>query len=163
MPQHFESHKGLTWDEAVLKLNKSIYGLVQSPMYCFNHHSTKLENKGFKASDHDPCMFYGHGSIILVYVDDCLFFGPDSNKIDMFIDELQKDGMQLTKEDDAFHFLGIEVIKHKDGRVELLQNGLIKNVLNTLNMANCHEKEISAAQVPLGTDTNRKPFNEDLH
>ena len=62
-------------------------------------------------------------------------------KIDQFIQELQDDGMMLTKEEDAFHFLGVNVIKHPDGKVELLQVRLIEKVLKTLGMESCTGKD----------------------
>jgi hypothetical protein len=96
-----------------------------------------------------------------VYVDDCLFFGPDEKKIEDFIKELQDDGMSLTREDDAFHFLGVEVVTHKDGKVELLQKGLIEKVLKTLKMENAHAKRTPASPVPLGTDADGEPLNEE--
>ena len=71
MPKHFETEEGLTSQEAVLKLNKSLYRLVQAPMYWYEHLSSALEKKGFKVSDHDQCLFYGCGFIILVYVTVC--------------------------------------------------------------------------------------------
>ena len=161
VPSHFQNDDGLTSKEAVLKLNKSLYGLVQAPMYWFNHLSSVLEQKGFKPSQHDSCLFYGHGFIILVYVDDCLFFGPDEAKIEAFIQELQDDGMSLTREDDAFHFLGVEVVTHEDGRVELLQRGLIDKVLKVLGMENAHGCKTPASNVPLGTDAEGDPFDEE--
>jgi hypothetical protein len=94
-------------------------------------------------------------------VDDCLFFGPDQNKIEAFIQELQDDGMQLTKEEDAFHFLGVEVVTHDDGRIELLQKGLTAKVLKTLGMENCNPKRTPAANIPLGTDAEGDPFDEE--
>ena len=54
MPKHFEAEDGA---ETVLKLNKSLYGLVQAPMYWYNHLSGVLKNKGFKPSPHDRCLF----------------------------------------------------------------------------------------------------------
>ncbi len=162
MPQHFVDSTGDTTDDAVLKLNKSLYGLVQAPMYWYNHLAGVLDKKGFKPSDHDPCMFYGRGFIVLVYVDDCLFFGPDGNKIDAFISELKdKDKMALTIEDDAFHFLGVEVKTAADGMVELLQVGLIEKVLKTMGMENCHVKDTPASSIPLGTDADGAPFTEE--
>ena len=90
MPQHFTSDEGLTSTEAVLKLNKSLYGLVQAPMYWFNHLSSVLKQKGFKPSAHDQCLFFGQGFMVLVCIDNCLFFGPDLNKINEFICELEE-------------------------------------------------------------------------
>ena len=161
VPSHFENDDGLTSKDVVLKLNKSLCGLVQAPMHWFNHLSGILQKKGFKPSNHDQCMFHGRRFIILVCIDDCLFFGPDETKIETFIQELQNDGMSLTKEDDAFHFLGVEVITHDDGRVELLQQGLIDKVLKTLGMQDAHSKRTPASNVPLGTDAEGAPFVED--
>ena len=124
LPQYFESEEGLTSQEAVLKLNKSIYVLVQSFMYWFYFLSQKWNSFGFYTSNQEPCLFFGRGMIIVMYVDDCLFFGPDGTKIDKLIQELQDSGMKLTKEDeDVFHFLGVTVDQKSDGRIELLQQG----------------------------------------
>ena len=69
--------------------------------------------------------------------------------------------MKLTKEEDVFHFLGVDVVKHQDGKVELQQKGLIEKVLKTLGMETAQTKQTPATQVPLRTDANGKPFNED--
>ena len=161
LPHLFTTEEGYTSKEAVLKLNKSLYGLVQAPMYWYNHLTDIFKQKGFRPSAIDPCLFYGRGFIILIYVDDCLFFGPDQAKIESFIQELEDDGMTLTREDDAFHFLGVEVITHDDGKVELLQKGLIKKVLKTLGMENANTKKTPASNIPLGTDADGAPFNEE--
>ena len=162
MPTYFETDDGLTTKEAVLRLKKSIYGLVQAASKWFHFISGVLESKGFKASENEPCLFYGRGFMILVYVDDCLFFGPDESKIDEFIQELLDDGMALTKEDgDAFHFLGVEVKDHQNGTLELRQVGLIEKVLKTMGMTNGNRKKTPASRTPLGTDANGAPFNEN--
>jgi hypothetical protein len=96
-----------------------------------------------------------------VYVDDCLFFGPDASKIESFISELEHDGMSLTREDDAFNFLGVEVIRHDNGTTELLQKGLIEKVLKTMGMNDAKQKKTPAGRVPLGTDAQGDPFHED--
>ena len=68
--------------------------------------------------------------------------------------------MSLTREDDAFHFLGVEVVHHDDGRVELLQKGLISKVLKTMDMENAHTECTPASNAPLGTDADGEPFVE---
>ena len=78
--------------------------------------------------------------IILLYVDDILLFGPDQGKIDQVIKDLQEK-LELTIEDegmDVFNFLGVEIAKHKNGRIELLQSGLIKKILRTLGVTKGH-------------------------
>ena len=110
-----------------MKLNKSLYGLVQAPLYWYNHLKNALENKGFKASKQEPCMFYGRGMVVLCYVDDCLFFGPDQGQIDEFIKELKDSGMALTVEDDVYAFLGVKLKIHKaTGKLTLTQRRLMK-------------------------------------
>jgi hypothetical protein len=130
LPDYFVSNEGYTRNEVILKLNKSLYGLVQAPMYWYNHLTKVFKDKGFKMSDHDPCLFYGRGMIVLIYVDDCLFFGPDGAKIDEFIQELKDSGMSLTQEDDdVYHFLGVAVDTNEGtGQVTLTQKGLIEKV-----------------------------------
>ena len=71
---------------------------------------------------------------ILVYVDDCLLFGPKGEDIDEVIQELKDDGFDLTHEDDAFAFLGVQVTP-LEGGTWLSQRGLIDKVLRTTGMA----------------------------
>ena len=93
----------------VLKLSKSLYGLYEAPMYWFYHLKENFENQGLKQSTRDPCLFYGDGLCVLCYMDDCLFFAKDTDRVDKFIDKLRMAGMSLTVEDDVHAFLGVEV------------------------------------------------------
>jgi len=95
LPSMYDSPNGL---ETVLKLNKSLYGLVQAPLSWYNHLTEGLESTGFTQSDNDPCLFFGKGMMVLVYVDDCIFFGKDSKAIDNVIEQLQQK-FKLTVED----------------------------------------------------------------
>ena len=46
---------------------------------------------------------------MLVYINDCLFFAQDMDRINKFIRKLQNSGFTLTVEDDIYVFLGVEV------------------------------------------------------
>ena len=93
LPEGFEPTEGDDDPGSyVLKLNKSLYGLCQSPMYWFFHLKENLETLGLKQSLIDPCLLYGNGMCVLIYVDDCLFFAEDMTKIDTFIDKLKRAG-----------------------------------------------------------------------
>ena len=83
LPRMFDSPNG---PETVLKLNKSLYGLVQAPLSWYNHLTNGLEDTGFTKSDNDPCLFFGNNMMVLVYVDDCIFFGKDAKAIDAVIE-----------------------------------------------------------------------------
>ena len=104
---------------------------------------------------YDQCAFFGHGMIILTYVDDCLFFAKSQKDIDRVVKQLRSK-MELTEEDpgsDVFSFLGVEVKTDKDtGEVELLQKGLIDKILKTCGMADCNGKATPAGAAPLGRD-----------
>ena len=62
----------------VLRLNKSLYGLQQSPQNFFQHLKSKLEQPhiGFRQSESDSCLFISDKVLCLVYVDNTLFFSP---------------------------------------------------------------------------------------
>jgi hypothetical protein len=119
-------------NEHVLKLDKSLYGLVQAPMYWGKHLKAALERHGFTASIYNSCCYTNDdGMVILTYCDDCLFFHRDQAAIDKVINKLRADNLSLTVEDDIFSFLGIEVTKKENDELELLQQGLIDKVLRT--------------------------------
>jgi len=107
LPQGFESHSD---EEVVLKLNKFLNGLVQAPLYWGNHLQEELNKCGFHQSAHDQCLYYGHEIILLSYVDDCLFFGDSPMAINAIIADLKKD-FALSREDNAFAFLGIKITR----------------------------------------------------
>jgi Reverse transcriptase (RNA-dependent DNA polymerase) len=142
----------------VLKLKRSLYGLVQAPLYWGNHLKDALEKQGLTQSTSDPCMYCGDGVIVLTYVDDCLFFGKDQNKIDEKIRRIQESGLTLTVEDDIYAFLGVEVVQKDDGDIELLQCGLINKILSVCGMTDCNTKATPCNKLPLGTDPNGAPI-----
>ena len=61
-----------------------------------------------KQSRIDPCLFYGDGMCVLVYVDDCLFFAQDLDQINSFIKKLEQSGFSLIVEDDVYAFWGLK-------------------------------------------------------
>jgi hypothetical protein len=88
LPPGSESKTG---EDTVLRLNKSLYGLVQAPLSWYTYLCKGLDECGFTPSQHDPCLFYNkEGVMVLVYVDDCIFFGKDIKKIDEVIEKLRK-------------------------------------------------------------------------
>ena len=58
----------------VWKLNKSLYGLCQSPRNYFLYTKAKLESMGFVQSIADPCVFMSAEVVCLIYMDDALLF-----------------------------------------------------------------------------------------
>jgi Reverse transcriptase (RNA-dependent DNA polymerase) len=68
---YVETPKGFEYsdddgDQHVLKLKRSLYGLVQAPLYWGNHLKDALEKQGLKQSASDPCMYHGDGVIVKI-------------------------------------------------------------------------------------------------
>ncbi len=155
-------------EDTVLKLNKSLYGLVQAPLCWYTYLKQGLIDCGFKPSEIDPCLYFGHGMAVLTYVDDCIFFGKDKDKIDEIIKKL-KTRFDLTVEDakstgdeDVFAYLGVEIkYNSQNGEMTLLQTGLIDKVLQTTGMTECNAKQTPANLQPLGSDPNGPSCKED--
>jgi hypothetical protein len=150
--------------KVVLRLNRSLYGLVQAPLYWGNHlRDTLVHQHGFTESQVSPCLYYRDDIIILTYVDDCLFFAKDKSKIDELLESIRtQSNLHFTIEDDAFTFLGVELKPHDDGTVEFLQKSLIAKILKSCNMSDCNSKSTPANQTPLGSDINGAPFDRSF-
>ena len=59
-----------------------MYGLKQNPKASFDILSAGLIERGFTPSAHDPCLFMKKDMICVVYVDDTIIAGPDSDAIE---------------------------------------------------------------------------------
>ena len=57
----------------VLKLNKTLYGLRQSPRMFWKYLTKAMGACGIRVSDFDPCMFIGKRVIAVASLDDILF------------------------------------------------------------------------------------------
>ena len=66
----------------VLKLKRSMYGLLQSPRNSFKHLKKNLEIARFVQSQNDPRLFISDNVICICYVDDCLWWSPEQKYID---------------------------------------------------------------------------------
>ena len=80
MPQGFKQYDK-NGKPKVLKLNRTLYGLRQSPCTFWLYLTEKLERCGLKQSQLDPCLFIGSRVICIVYVDDLLFWSPKEEYI----------------------------------------------------------------------------------
>ena len=137
----------------VLKLKKSLYGLKNSPRNFWLYLKGKLLEIGFNQSDHDACLFYSESVICLVYVDDTLFFAQRQSDIDAAVTKLREASeLEITVEDDVAGFLGVMINRHKDGRIELTQRGLIERVITALDLGNRKPTSTPAKPGALGSD-----------
>ena len=161
MPRMFET------PGHILRLNRSLYGMKQSPLNFYNHLTEGLEARGFKSSKIDPCLWYNDNVICLIYVDDCLFFSRKEEYIDKAIVDLRTkkdefDEFLLNIESDVAGFLGILFKRDKKSKsIELTQTGLIKRILKVTGLEDSNQSTRTPAEkTPLGKDENGDPCQE---
>ena len=105
LPRGFRSSRGRG---TCLRLKKSLYGLRTAPRLWYEHlRHAMLEKLGFKQSAFDPCMFYRHNMLAILYVDDVGLAFPTEDVLDEFLNELQDLGFEFTREGTFSEFLGI--------------------------------------------------------
>ena len=80
MPQVFEV-KGKNVTPRVMKLLKTLYGLLQSPRALWKYMTAKMEFCGTVHSKMDPCLFIGKKVMEIIYVDNIIFWSINENNI----------------------------------------------------------------------------------
>lgn len=148
----------------VLKLNRGLYGLRQSPRNFFHYLKDNLEGVGFKQSMLDPCLFISDKVICVVYVDDCLFFSPCAADIDESLAAIKGRGMDLEVEDSVEGFLGISIKRESNENVgeliTLTQTGLIDRIIIALGLdENSNGISTPAPEKPLPKDSEGDPHD----
>jgi hypothetical protein len=118
MPLGFNA-KSKNGKRQVLKLNKTLYGLRQSPRAFWKYITEKLETCGLMQSKFDPCLFIGPDVMCIVYVNDLIFWSRNVVNIDRVAIELCKLGVALEQEDNAAGFLGVSM--QRDSNTGLLE------------------------------------------
>ena len=136
-------------DGYVLELKRNLYGGVASGANFFNHFKEQLNKLGFEPSEGDHNR--ETGCIMITYVDDCILFSNDENVIDNALNDLENlndpslQRFRIKVEDDYAGFLGIDIHHHEDGRVELLQTGLIEKIFAAHNL---QDKDVTIRHKP---------------
>ena len=81
--------RGYIKNNKVYKLKRNLYGLKQATHNFFGHLKYNLIKQGFCQSKLDSCLFLNKEIMVLVYVDDCIFFFPNKEIITQILDKLQ--------------------------------------------------------------------------
>jgi len=126
-------------EHLVCKLNRSIYGLKQSPR-CWNAVlDDKLKGIGFAQTTGDPCIYTaleGEMFIIAVYVDDILLAGKSDRRMTEVKQALSKQ-FKMKDMGELHHFLGVKVIqKPETGQLWIGQSAYVKGILEKFGMDN---------------------------
>jgi hypothetical protein len=140
----------------LLKLCKNLYGLKDAGLTWHEHIKKGLINRGFKPSDIDPCLFTKASTILVLYVDDAVLFGPSKSEIDDIVKSLKAD-FNLTDDGDLRDYLGVRIEK-KDGKIQLVQPRMIKRILELLNLAG--DTPTKMHDTPANADTRTLSKND---
>ncbi|PKU63435.1 Retrovirus-related Pol polyprotein from transposon TNT 1-94 [Dendrobium catenatum] len=146
----------------VCKLNKTIYGLKQSPRMWFHMLSTHLQSIGFVAGKADSSMFiFSKDDVqlfMVIYVDDILLTGNKNEMITSTITQL-KTKFDMKHLGLAHSFLGIQITRTNNSFF-LSQSQYANTILDTAGMSNCKplanpsytKTPVPLAQEVLGND-----------
>lgn len=123
----------------VCKLHKALYGLKQAPRAWFQWFNSFLITQSFFHNHLDASLFIHHDScssiFVLVYVDDIIINGYDTNAISSFIDNLCSK-FDNRKMGDLGFFLGME-IQCTPITISLTQTRYALDLLKNFNMKSC--------------------------
>jgi hypothetical protein len=116
----------------VCRLRRALYGLKQAPRAWFQRFISVIVVAGFSSSEHDPAL-YVHASpkgrtLLLLYVDDMLITGDNSDHISHVKKHLSKE-FQMSDLGPLSYFLGIQVQQTLKG-FYLSQSKYIQDLLD---------------------------------
>ena len=126
-------------EDYVCKLNKSLYGLKQSPRQWYKRFDSFMTSHEFKRCTRDSCVYYKNcddGSMIylLLYVDDMLIAAKDMKEIQKLKDQLKAE-FEMKDLGAAKKILGMEIVRDRKSRVlHLSQKNYIERILRRFNM-----------------------------
>lgn len=147
---YIKTPKGLDIGKSkVLKLNRALYGLRESPR-CWNNQFDKImKDLDFQRSNFDFCMYCKKDCWLIVFVDDLIITGKDV-EIEKTVKSLKsllnaKDMGQVKR------FLGMEITKTAE-ELKIIQRNYIEKLLSHFNMMEC-----KGVSTPMVTGFNIDP------
>ena len=145
-PGH-DTRDSKTGEVIVYKLQRSLYGLAQSPVLWYRTIDGVLVVIGFRPTQWDPCV-YTHSSgvtlvILMLYVDDILITGKDPTLVEQKKKEL-KERFEMTDMGEVSRIRGMEVTRdYNEGTLPITQMAYVDNVLERFGM-----QDANAAHTP---------------
>ena len=148
-------------EDNVCKLNKTLYGLKQSPRMWNEKIDEYLRQQKFERLNSDHSIYIrqvGNGGhdIIALYVDDLILLTNTIERMKDLKDELSKK-FKMTDCGELHHFLGIRVIRDRQERkLTLDQEHYAKEVITKYGMTEC-----KVVTTPLDPSVQLKAANDD--
>lgn len=139
-----------------LKLQRSLYGLKQSPRCWYKALKGFFESINFKPSTVDPCLFI-HSDIarpcfVFVHVDDLVIVGPDVN----FLKDSIKGRFEMDDLGPCQYVLGMRVTRNRSAKTLMLsQDRYCREILEEFNLLDC-----KSASCPLPPNATTIPVKD---
>ncbi|KAK4260610.1 hypothetical protein QN277_003703 [Acacia crassicarpa] len=138
-------------NNSVCKLNKSLYGLKQSPRAWFSRFTKAVKELGYTQGQADDTLFIkrvnDRVTILVVYVDDIIITGNDEESITLLKQDLSAE-FQVKDLGQMRYFLGLEIARTKKG-INVSQRKYTLDLLHETGM--------------LGSQPEGTPMEEGCH
>lgn len=149
------------YENKVLKLKKSIYGLKQSAHVWNKKASDAFYHLGFLQGNADHCLYSrkekeGKITYILLYVDDILVVGESPEVTRNVSSQLEK-FFEIKDLGDVSHYLGLQIELDKDGSILLSQKSKIEKLLEEYGLL-----EPKPASTPMETCFQNSSTNNSV-
>ncbi|KAL4272870.1 hypothetical protein GQ457_13G029760 [Hibiscus cannabinus] len=135
-PEGYKDAGGKKW---VCKLNKSLYGLKQSPRQWYKRFDSFMTRQRYTRSKYDHCVYLrklqdGSFIYLLLYVDDMLIASKSQQEIDKLKAQLNQE-FEMKDLGEAKKILGMEISRdRRRGKLCLTQKQYLKKVLQCFGM-----------------------------
>jgi len=137
--QQPEGYRIVGKENHVCLLQKSLYGLKQSPRQWYKRFDAFMESIYFGRSQYDNCVYFkkladGSYMYLLLYVDDMLIATLNKEEIKKVKEQLSSP-FEMKELGPAKKILGMEIIRDRSiGKLYLSQKGFIEKVLDRFKM-----------------------------
>ena len=166
LPQGY-NRKGMTRKSHVLKLKRNVYGQKQAGRVWNKYMDQGMKSIGFTPSKFDPCLYYRQSIIFLVYIDDCIVFGPNDKAINEVVKDLRLSSKNFTIDDQAEvgDFLGIQIQTRDDETIVLTQPHLVDSIIQDLHLqsGSNHKNTPSITSKLLHKDVDGPDMTPEFH
>ncbi|KAA0048527.1 transportin-3 isoform X1 [Cucumis melo var. makuwa] len=162
-PPGFEAQFG----QQVYKLQKSLYGLKQSPRAWFDRFTTFVKSQGYSQGHSDHTLSTkasktGKIAILIVYVDDIVLTGDDQTEISQ-LKQRMGDEFEIKDLGNLKYFLGMEVARSKYG-IFVSQRKYTLDLLTETGMLGCRPADTPIEfNCKLGNSDDQVPVDKEQY
>ncbi|KAL4011241.1 hypothetical protein IC575_028293 [Cucumis melo] len=151
----------------VCKLQKSLYGLKQSPRAWFDRFTTFVKSQGYNQGHSDHALFTkasktGKIAILIVYVDDSVLTRDDQTEISQ-LKQRMGDEFEIKDLGNLKYFLGTEVARSKEG-ISVSQRKYTLDLLTETGMLGCRPADTPIEfNCKLGNSDDQVPVDKEQY